>query len=1559
MPDDHEQSTVGAVVDNWQEKTLDLSRSNRLVDFTETKTKSVPLTGADPVALGNRIRADGEIDLWKYQEDKTDEAVGDEEVRVGRPADVASESLAEISYYHRQYRRERGVDTLFLTLGFLEWTADSDGKLLRSPLFLLPVELERRPTTGAPLHGYVVSDVGASLQFNPALGKKLETERTVEPPVDAELPVDELDDAFAEMGSLVESFESWRASRETTLGIFDFANISLYEDLERNRDVITSHPLIRAIAGYPGALDDVPSETSGTQSTGDDDSIDAHGGDRSTVGEKERFQVLEADPTQRRAIDAALAGTDFVLQGPPGTGKSQTIANIIAEKLGRGERVLFVSEKQAALSVVRDRLDAVGLGRFCLEVHGQHASKTAVLGALESELHGPRIQFPEEWESTREHRDEIRTTLDNYAELVTEPPEGFETTPYEALGLVARRSDLPAVDVGITDPLEHDQRAVDEAIDGLEELASHPDPIRNFDTHPWRPTTIDSWQVDTRDSVEGCLDEQIAALDEMETLARHLRDRFGVTLTDPTEVDTVVESLDLLADGPRDGWPASLLEPGFYREDGPLHRLAQSEVEIRTILQSLRERYEASLFDENGRELHHDLSQYGLSRYVRPSYYSLRRLLRSHAREGYDPDHDDLLEDARKLRRLQSLRETVETIDVDARYLEPFTDSETVDWHRLLGVQDWLRALAARPTVDLSLVSDITQTDLAAVADLRDELAGAADEYREASASFDEFMTVEEVVVDDWPYSEASVGARKRYLERLRDELDRLRDWVQFSRRRTELQSTLTGTYLENFLAAGHDPERLVEGFEREFYRTWLNELYERTALSLFDAGEFDRHLDDYRRLDREAMRQASLAVQHSVTSQRPTIELEHAESSAQVTLKREVQKQRNHRSLRELFADAGAAVQQLKPCFMMSPRTVAQSLRYDALEFDTVVFDEASQIPPAKAASAIVRADQVIIAGDSKQLPPTRFFETDIESDPSERADLESILDETTAVLPERRLSWHYRSRSTELITFSNGRYYDDRLKTFPERDPDETTGVAFEHVPEGVYERGESRTNPTEAERVADLVQSHAREHPDTSLGVVAFSRAQERAIRSAIADRRHDDPTLDAFVDGDDVHEEFFVKSLEVVQGDERDRIVFSVGYGPAADGTMTMNFGPLNESGGERRLNVAITRAREQVTVVVSFKPEEMNTTGVSSRGVADFKSYLEFVHDHDDSNRTVPDPGTDAVDPAFETDLETDVYETLTAAGLNVDPSPGGSGYTLDMAVHDPNDPGRYALGIECDGSAHRKTATPRERDRLRQQVLSDCGWPVHRVWAPAWATDTDRERDRILDRIENEGSVTGHSGLASSETGTPERVESDGGETPFDRYRLPELTGGDAIDYAARDDVQRALRELVGESAPVEKRAAYRHLVECWGEQKLPHDLHERLDAEAQHLAQQGQLHVTDRFLWPTKEEFALPVRTHPDERRAIDEIALPEIAKMCYLLVDTGGEMDRPDLVLETARQFGYDRVGSRIRDRTNDAINFLERLGAVAVDGETVRCDAVDDVDRRLSSTIYRQNS
>jgi hypothetical protein len=1607
---------VDAVVDGWQEQLLDLTRRNALVDFSPTNTKSLPLAAA-AAAVVDRLRETGAVEIAKATTAdppataRTDPAVARESAEAAaavatRAPEVAAESLSAIERYHRQYRRERGADTLFLAVGRLAWTGTGDDDPYESPLFVLPVELEHRPATPEDVHAYAVAYDGDPLVVNPALRRKLQTERDLDLPADGDVAVDDLAAAFDAVGTLADSFPDWTVSRELAVCIFDFATVSLYEDLDRNRDVITSDPLVRAIAGDTDALDALADGSRrAEQAAGDAPDPPA--------------QVLAADPSQRAAIEAALDGESFVLQGPPGTGKSQTIANVVAAKLARGERVLFVSEKQAALEVVRSRLDEVGLGRFCLGAHGQHATKSNVLNALGRELRADVSNPPAGRDACRERRDDAASLLDEHADRLTTPPEGFAVTPYEALGIVAAGRDEPRVDVGVDDPLAVGQEAVDGAIAALREAAALEDVVADFDTHPWRAATVDEWRVDTRERVADAIDAQLDAVDAIAALAERLASTVGVDLAAPSAFDDVEGALETLADAPVDSLPSALLDPAFHAPDGPVATLANAAVERGEHESSLRERYASSIFDEDGRELHETLCAYGRLRYLRPSYRRLKRRLTSHARDGYDPDLAALREDARRLRALQSLEDTIADADVDVHYLAPFVDADgdtpildgnsvdvervvgAVDWERLRGVADYVRALADTGVVDTSTVVNTTSADdgidadaFDALDDLREALAAERERFRRARDDLASFVALDDLDADGTPFPDASWTAQRDALESLRDALDRLQDWVAFRRARERVADTIAGDYLDAFLAAGNDPGHLVSAFEREFYRQWLNALYERTGLDAFNAETYAHQLATYRECDDTLREHDAAAVRHAVTSQRPSIELEHADSAAQVVLKREIDKDHHQRPLRELFADAGDVVQQLKPCFMMSPRTVAESLALDAVEFDAVIFDEASQIPPAKAASALVRADQVVVAGDGNQLPPTSFFETDLADDAGGRTDLESILDEAAAVLPEQYLTWHYRSADPSLVAFSNDRYYDGRLRTFPTPAPgDATTGLEFEYVPEGVYDRGDTRRNEREAERVVDVVASHAEQRPDESLGVVAFSRAQERAIRDALAARRREDPALDAFVDRDDVQEGFFVKSLEVVQGDERDRIVFSVGYGPDADGEVTANFGPLTDSGGHRRLNVAITRARRQVTVVSSLHPEDVDASGATHRGVADFKRYLAHVRDSDPTidastgseTGSEGDPGESLGSP-----LARDVYETLTDAGLDVDTDLGTAGYVLDMAVRDPDDPERYALGIELDGAAARHADATRDRDRLRQLVLAARDWAVHRVWAPAWATDPDRERDRILDRVHGDsdgadaqhppaGAALAHSpsdrehlttasqstpatttattasATSDAEDATAQPVQSDGGD-PFTTCEPPEVPALEADDAGVPPrEVQRGLLAVVADAGPISETAAYRTIADALDADRLDPALRDRLATQAETIADAGHLHVHDGFLWPPRDATEIPLREHGDHRREIAEIPRAELAKACYVLLANGGAMTRDDLVLEAARRFGYQRVGARIEDRLADAIDHLLDLDAATTDGDHIEALHDADVDATLESAVY----
>ncbi len=1640
---------VAAVVDGWQEQLLDLTRRNALVGFTPTKTKSLPLA-ASAAPVVDSLRETGTVELAKATVESppetasTDPAAGREDADDGtavaaRDPDVATESLESIERYHRQYLRERGADTLFLSVGRLTWTAPGDDDPFESPLFLLPVELKHCPGTAADVHARVVAYDGDPLVVNPALRRKLQAECDLDLPADGDVAVDALDDAFDAIATVADSFTDWAVSRELAVCIFDFATVSLYEDLDRNRDAITSDPLVRAIAGDTDALDALED--------------DKQRGDQPGAGADDLpAQVLEADPSQRAAIEAALDGESFVLQGPPGTGKSQTIANVVAAKLARGERVLFVSEKQAALEVVKSRLDEVGLGRFCLQAHGRHATKSNVLDALGRELRADSVDPPTGRDAVRDRRDDAAATLDAHADRLTTPPDGFAVTPYEALGIVAAGRDEPRVDVD--SPLAVGQGAVDDAIAALREVAAFEDAIADHDAHPWRAATVDEWRVDTRERVADAIDDQLAAVEAMGDVATRLASTVGVELDDDTEFEAVECALDRLSDAPVDSLPGVLLDPAFHAPDGPVATLAEAHVERIEHESYLRERYAASIFDEDGRDLHEALSAYGLLRYVRPSYRRLKRRLTSHARDDYDPDLDALREDARRLRALQAVEDTIDELDVDPCYLAPFVDVESeppasdeshfgadrlqgvvdaerlhgaVDWTRLQGVADWARALATTGVVDPDRADGgLDATALDAVDDLREDLAEARERFQRARDDLASFVALEALDADGTPFPDASWQAQEAALERLREHLDRLQDWVAFQHARDRVDDTIAGDYLDAFLAAGHAPEHVVSAFEREFYRQWLNALYETTDLDAFNAETFAHHLATYRESDDALREHDAAAVRHAVTSQRPSVELEHADSAAQVVLKREVGKAHHQRPLRELFADAGEVVQQLKPCFMMSPRTVAESLALDGIAFDAVVFDEASQIPPAKAASALVRADQVIVAGDANQLPPTSFFETDVVDDSGGRTDLESILDEAAAVLPEQYLTWHYRSADPSLVAFSNDRYYDGRLRTFPSPAPDDpTTGLAFEYVPDGVYDRGDTRQNEREAERVVDVVATHAEERPEESLGVVAFSRAQERAIRDALADRRREDAALDAFVDRDDVHEGFFVKSLEVVQGDERDRIVFSVGYGPDEDGEVTANFGPLNDAGGHRRLNVAITRARRQVTVVSSLQPEDVDASGATHRGVADFKRYLAHVRDHDPTTDS-PAASDDDADLAaatsgsappgeFPSPLARDVYGTLTDAGFDVDVDLGIAGYVLDMAVRDPEAPERYALGIELDGAAARHATETRDRERLRHLVLASRDWDVHRVWAQAWATDPERELERIADRVHgdadpeptadastlahppsdrersaaatardaddtndsnsdgaaaaNNGDSTpadgngdglpADTGDLASEGAAGQPMQSDGGD-PFDTYEPP------AVPVLKSDDagvppreVQRGLLAVVADAGPISETAAYRTIADALDVDRLDPHLRERLANQAAAVADAGHLHVHDGFLWAPRDAATVPLREHADgddgERREVAEIPRAELAKACYVLLANGDAMTRDDLVLEAARRFGYERVGARIEERIGDAIDQLVDGDAATTDGDRVEAVHDVDVDAVLEVAVY----
>ncbi|MDR1313232.1 MAG: DUF4011 domain-containing protein [Deltaproteobacteria bacterium] len=463
------------------------------------------------------------------------------------------------------------------------------------------------------------------------------------------------------------------------------------------------------------------------------------------------------------------------------------------------------------------------------------------------------------------------------------------------------------------------------------------------------------------------------------------------------------------------------------------------------------------------------------------------------------------------------------------------------------------------------------------------------------------------------------------------------------------------------------------------------------------------------------------------------------------VTLKRESVKQRKFLPVRKLLAAMPNLTRRAAPCLLMSPMSVAQYLPPDIEPFDLVIFDEASQIPSAEAVGAIARAKRAVVVGDPKQLPPTDFFkkrvEADEDSDEGDEEPLESILDDCRAAgMLEVTLRWHYRSRSEGLISFSNEHYYDGHLVTFPSAAASDRA-VSFTQV-DGVYGRGGTRTNPIEAKAVAEdvvrLLKSPEADREGFSVAVVTFSAAQQDVIQNILDDFREADPSLERFFD-EKGYEPLIVKNLENIQGDERGVVYFSVGYGKDATGNMTQYFGPLNKSGGERRLNVAITRARLAVKVFASFPPEEIKERAGIPVGVAHLRDFMRYAQQR---ARAAEEGGGDSGAGSRFADF---VGDGLEKRGWTVRRGLGLSGFKLDLGVVDPDDPERFLAGVECDGEAFRRASAAVDREILRGEVLAGLGWKIFRVWSRDWWEPTgDEGAERLLDKL--------HSGLKALRT---------------------------------------------------------------------------------------------------------------------------------------------------------------------------------------------------------------
>lgn len=1479
---------------------------------------------------------------------------------------AATSRLRSMARKARTIVEETGANNLFLTLGTLAW--EDAGREARAPLFLLPVVLKGRH--GQPFE--VQLEEGAHAQPNQCLLEKLRVARGLEIPLLADPDPDDagidLPGALQEVrAALLRAGLPYRVEETAQLAILQFSTLQMWQDLGENWPVFLENPVVRHLVQTPtdSFADPAPEPTP------------------DPTAEATAYLPVPADGSQLEAVRWSAAGRSFVLEGPPGTGKSQTITNLIAHNLAEGRRVLFVAEKQAALEVVKRRLDAVGLGTFSLDLHGKNQTPAAVRAQLREALHAHREGNPATWEAQRAQYRSLVAHLRRYPEaLHAVGSAGFSawTARQVVLTLTGSDDDAAAPPPELRVPREAVSGGVD--LDAVYAVARDlalavPDLGTPMAAHPWRLAGPAGAAPLDAATVAAALRELLSADDGVR--AADVRALTEAAET-PEQLTAVATWLEHLATGtalaPAEG--ALAVGPSWSAHAATARRtLAEHRAHwASTIAQVTPAVLGADLDGMLAEARAADGRFLFKGRARRPVLARLSPFLRT----PLDP-----AELTSTLERLVTLRTAAGELD---RYLagvpgvrlpygwNPLAEDAEARYGRVVAGVEASAALAR--ALPVARGAEVVTPDGPVVR----RLATAWTRWFGLLSSRDDDVA-------RWCAGRPLAAALRAAAADWEADLQRrgaldLHRWASVQRQLAELRAAGLGAYVEAMRSESMSPFELEDRLRLGIAWAALEERLHSSGLESFDAGQRARDVERFVRTGEDARRRlvtelpARIVAARSFTPSRMI--------GAVGELNRELGRQRGGRTIRRLLSDFGSVIGELTPCLLMSPHSVARFFEPGALAVDLVVFDEASQIRVAESVGAMGRGAAVVVVGDSQQMPPTMFGGTGYEEDdgragPADAvvvpADAESILTEAVdSQLPRLHLSWHYRSRDESLIAFSNRYYYEGRLASFPgPPDGRPGTGVTWRRV-DGTFARGAGRVNRVEAQAIVEEITRLLHEEGTTSIGVVTFN-VEQRDLVLDLLEASHDPAMLDALAAEDGL----FVKNLENVQGDERDVVLFSLAFSKdPATGLLPLNFGPLNRAGGERRLNVAITRAKRQVVLFTSFDPEDVALERTSSVGLAHLRDYLMLAA------RGSAGVGTLAPRPVSDAHRDA-VADALRAAGLVVRAEVGLSDFRVDLAV--AADEGGPWVAVLLDGPGWAGRATVADREALPTAVLAGTmGWPrVERVWLPSWLTERDRVVRRLVDAAVGVRTArTGGVGVQDVPDGPgvqdgPGPVRPDAAPVPDDPTPLaraafpphppPPPPPAPPVSDVAEDAAQPAVfvaastsgwegrRELldrlddrraaalvrdvaldvIAVESPIEEGRLARVVGNRFGLKRVV----AKRAAEILGVVPRTLRHDTllGIFYWApgsSPETYTGFRATPPDVSRPLAEVAREEIANAMAHLARLGHGIAPEELIRETAAVFGVGRVTAPARERLEAVVAWAVSTGRLEVDGERV---------------------
>ena len=1533
--------------DLWERRLLDLSTRNNLLNIRFSKntlrfmvsslTEMVQLlyknreilivdrpddweTAADSKDLGERINLNDSImDLLRKELEK-------DTLRSYQDPKSLSKTLTSLYRSARLSIEESGANTLYIALGFLKWFEPGKSFPHFAPIVLYPIRLERKSAN----KGYYMVSRGEDPLLNETLFEFLKQNYSIEiPDVTAAIQNEKgLDIKYilAAVRKAVMEQDKWDVIEESIISIFDFNRFVIWNDIRTNRDSMSQHPLIDSLVS--GKLSEEMIEEA--------DIVDE-------LPSEEVALPISADSSQLAAINEAASGKSFVLHGPPGTGKSQTITNIISNALFHGKRVLFVAEKMAALEVVQKRLAAIGLDPFCLELHSNKTKKSLVMDQLRKTTEVVQQMDDDSFAKEAAHIDELKRELNAHVERLHKV-YGCGLSVYDCF---VRYSEIDI-------PEQTTIKFTDEYIENLtsERLREHTELVENYESvaklvaehnNDLREIVLLDYSPDIRTIIQNHIEEILSNVESLQKVKDELSSLLGFSTTEFTieQYGAIHYAFKILLNNEFPSEVIANLNEDFIKRFRDFVYIQQPLKELTT---ELFTRFNKHILDIDYKSLRQRWIEaehkWFLVKYL--DRKNVINTLSSYANTGVRVDETSVLSIFNELDAISGYqKESDRLLDYIDKYYIKF-ELKSVDTQRLRRIYNDLSILKSLSVKHPDIWPNISKCYTNGCFSNNKTIC----EYYEIFSSlYVKVGLLQDEAAADLTQTEGDwLVALSAILSRWNNSISHLRSKVSYNVVRKQVSDGGLDVIVELFESDNAKQSYITKAYLKSVYKQCANYyISNNKELSFFQSILFEDKIKRFRKLCKEFEEITCRELVVRLSAMLPALRKEASQSSDVGFLQKCIRNGCRGVSIRKLFETIPDLISRMCPAMLMSPLSVSQYLGTNWPQFDLVIFDEASQMPTCEAVAAISRGKSAVIVGDEHQLPPTNFFMADNFSEQhSESEDLESILEDCLALsMPQKYLLWHYRSKHESLITFSNRHFYKNSLMTFPSND-DMATKVLFEYV-KGIYERGAGRNNKEEAKAVVKEIQKRLSD-PQTasqSIGVVTFNVNQQSLIEDMLNDMLRKNSDLE--VVAAQMHEPIFIKNLENVQGDERDVILFSVGYGRDKFGKVAMNFGPLNRDGGERRLNVAVSRARYEMKVFSSLKAEDIDLYRSNAKGVQYLKSFLEYA----ERGKVALMHMEYGVKKKAKDAFVESVAKALQAKGYAVNTNIGSSEYRVDIGIIDPESPDRYLLGLLCDGYNYVASHTVHDRDVTTPAVLSLLGWRTYNIWSVEWWDTPEHVLNGIIREIERVKADDFVEEPVEDIVEDAERTEdiaheetviaTNSNAKEYNTGNLP-IRFADSAMFSQgyyTDSVVEDVRAILDAEAPISRRLLIKRLINNYGISRNGVRINTYLTEvfEDMDLVTSG---TDDIFYWKDKEQLEnYSGYRLASEREALD-IAPEEVAQAILQVLKEQFAIDEEGLISETSRLFGYASVRDNVLASMKRGIKYAVRENLITLDGE-----------------------